>query len=269
MSSKKDGSAAERLFLEVRFGILRGAYLPGEYFDRKEVCEAFGVETRVASSAFSTLAAEGYVEYSRRGVFSVKCWTKEDVDDIFDLRASIEGLAAYRAAERATDAEIQNLRQLIVDSSAMSFEDPEDIERVTMEGIEFHVEILKMSKIPSIGEMARNVVPNAIHRRIVWAQHVRDAKESGRMHRKIADDISARAGVRARGRMREDVYASRDKVLEAVNSLAEQARPGHKATIVRYASAVPVGGRSMGIGRREMGVDGIVTPIGVSIRPVG
>lgn len=266
MSSKTDGSAAERLFLEVRFGILRGDYLPGQFFERKEVCEAFDVTPRLAGSAFSTLASEGYVEY-RRSVFSVKCWAKEEVDDIFDLRASIEGLAAFRAAERATEAEIENLKQMIVDSSDMSFEDPEDIERVTMEGIQFHVEILKMSKIPSIGEMARNVVPNAIHRRIVWAQHVRDARESARMHRKIADDIAARAGVRARGRMREDVYASREKVLEAVRELADRARPGHKASIVRYASAVPVGGRSMGIGRREMGVDGIVTPIGVSLKP--
>lgn len=263
MSASTDGTSAERLFLEIRFGILRGDYLPGETFDRNEVSEAFGVSQRVVSNAMATLLAEGYVEFHRRAGYRVKCWSRDEVDDMYDLRASFEGLAAARAAKRATDAEIECLLAMVEDTSGMSFVLPEDIENVTLQGIAFHVEVLKMSKIPSIGEMARNVVPNALHRRIVWSQHIQDAHETTRMHGKIASDIAARSEVRARNRMREDIYAGREIVLEAVEELARRARPGEKANLVRYGDPVVVKGRKFDIGGREMGSDGLVTPIGV------
>jgi DNA-binding GntR family transcriptional regulator len=84
---------------------------------------------------------------------------------------------------------------------------------VVIENLRFHVEVMRMSRIPQMPDMARMVLPNALHRRIVWSQRADDAEQSFRMHQKIASAIAERSGSMARLLMREDIYSSREAVL--------------------------------------------------------
>jgi hypothetical protein len=119
-----------------------------------------------------------------------------------------------------------------------------------------------MSRIPQIPDMARMVLPNALHRRIVWSQRADDAEQSFRMHQKIAAAIGDRSASMARLLMREDIYSSRESVLAAIESLA-----GHEAadvaTIVRFGPTFELDGRTYGQGTREAGADGRIIPFGV------
>lgn len=61
MVTSAGSTSGEELFLELRLGVLKGDYLPGQVFDRSEVCDLFGCTPRVVGTAFTTLVSEGYL----------------------------------------------------------------------------------------------------------------------------------------------------------------------------------------------------------------
>ena len=250
------------MFLEIRFGVLSARYLPGQTISKTEVGEVYQCRASGVAEVLGALVHEGYLTRQGRSEFAVRIWGREEVEDLFELRANFEGWAAFRAAERASDAEISLLVALAAEAREARPDDPESLERVVIENLRFRIEVLRMSRIPQIPDMARMVLPNALHRRIAWSQRADDAEESFRMHQKIASAIGDRSASMARLLMREDIYSSRESVLAAIEALA-----GHEAadvaTIVRFAPTFELDGRIYGQGTREAGADGRVIPFGL------
>ena len=258
----KAQSLSELMFLEIRFGVLSARYLPGQVIAKADVAEVYASRPVAVAEVLGALAHEGYLTRQGRSEFVVRTWRREEVEDLFDMRANFEGQAAYRAAERATAAEISLLCAMASEAREPSPGDPDALERVVLENLRFHIEVMRMSRIPQIPDMARMVLPNALHRRIAWSQRADDAEESFRMHQKIATAIGDRSASMARLLMREDIYSSRESVLSAIDALS-----GHEAadvaTIVRFAPTFELDGRIYGKGTREAGADGRVIPFGV------
>ena len=122
--------------------------------------------------------------------------------------------------------------------------------------------MVRLARSAPLAELVRSVIPNALYRRIVWAQHAEDARQSYRMQCKIAQAIADRSAVLARLSMREDIFASREVVLAAIEELA--ARPRDEVVKVeRLSGTIEHEGRQFGQGTREAGVDGRLVPFGV------
>ena len=252
---------AETMFLELRFGVLSGRYLPGQVLDRASLYAAYDCSPVAAADVLKVLVAEGYLVHDKRQ-YAVREWTRGEIEDLYDLRSSLEGLAAERAAERASDGEVAALTAMVADTSGMSFTDPAQIEEVTLQTIRFHAEVVRLARSAPLAELVRSVIPNALYRRIVWAQHAEDARQSYRMQCKIAQAIADRSAVLARLSMREDIFAAREVVLAAIEELA--ARPRDEVVKVeRLSGTIEHDGRQFGQGTREAGVDGRLVPFGV------
>ncbi len=255
------GTLAEKMFLELRFGVLSGRYLPGQVLDRASLYAAYGCSPAAAADVLRALVAEGYLVHEKRQ-YAVREWTRPEIEDLYDLRSSLEGLAAERAAERASDEEVAALQLMVSDTSAMSFTDPADIERVAQQTIRFRAEVVRLARSATLARLMGSVIPNALYRRIVWAQHAEDAQQSYRMQCKIARAIADRSAALARLSMREDIFASREAVLAAIADLAQRPR-AEVAIIERLSGTVEHDGRRFGQGMREAGVDGRLVPFGV------
>lgn len=235
--------------------MLAAHYLPGQIISKDQVCEVYKCRPVMAADALGALVAEGYLSRHGRGEFTVRTWARAEIIDLYDMRASLEAIAAARAAERASDAQISYLQGLVSDVRDLSPSDPDDFERVTLSNLAFHTEIRTMAAMPRLAEMICLVLPNALHRRIVWAQRGEDAKHSARTHRKIAAAIAERSSSMARLLMREDVYSSREAVLAAIDSLVAHDAPP-VADIRRMDQTIVIDGRSFGLGTREPAADG-------------
>lgn len=252
------------MFLEIRFGVLSARYLPGQLLPKDQLTEVYDCRPATMAEVLNALTFEGYLTRHGRE-FLVRTWQREEIEDLFEMRANFEGWAAYRAAQRASAAEISLLATLAAEAREAAPDDPDDLERVVHENLRFHVEVMRMSRIPQIPDMARMVLPNALHRRIAWSQRAEDAEQSCRMHQKIAAAIGERSSSMARLVMREDIYLSREAVLASINALAATEGP-EIANIVRFAPTFEQDGRVYGQGTREIGADGRMIPFGV---PVG
>ena len=92
--------ATDFAYERIRAGILNGEFPPAGRLKEKELVRICGVSRTPVREALGRLAAEDYVIVTRNQGAQVKTWSDEDMADLIDLRALLEGHAAARAAQR-------------------------------------------------------------------------------------------------------------------------------------------------------------------------
>jgi DNA-binding GntR family transcriptional regulator len=104
--------AVDKAYQAVRDGIIAGRYRPSSRITEQEVVVVAGVSRTPVREALRRLHAEGLVDFTPNQGAMVTAWSADDADEIFDLRAMLESYGAARAAERATPAQVLELRRL-------------------------------------------------------------------------------------------------------------------------------------------------------------
>ncbi len=109
-----DATATDRL----RADILSGTLPPGERLVEVQLAERYGVGRSSIRHALVELDSEGLVNREANRGASVRRLSVAEAIEITEARSALEGLTARFAAERATDAERAELRQIIADMEA-------------------------------------------------------------------------------------------------------------------------------------------------------
>jgi len=103
-------SLAEEIEHILRERILKGEYGIGERIKENQIAEELKVSRTPIREAFKQLEKEGLIEsIPNRGSFALGL-TKQDVKDIYAVRAAVEVLAVEWAIPRISDEEILRLR---------------------------------------------------------------------------------------------------------------------------------------------------------------
>jgi DNA-binding GntR family transcriptional regulator len=94
----------------VRQGILDFRLRPGQRLIERELMEQLGVSRVTVREVIARLASEGLVtNIPQRGAI-VTVLTAEEAADIYEMRVALESLATHRFVERATPAQVAELR---------------------------------------------------------------------------------------------------------------------------------------------------------------
>jgi DNA-binding GntR family transcriptional regulator len=98
----------------LRDAIRKGILKPGERLMEIQLAEELGVSRTPVREAIRKLELEGYViMMPRRGTY-VANLSIRDVNEVFEIRTSLDSLASGLAAERITDEELESLQRLLV-----------------------------------------------------------------------------------------------------------------------------------------------------------
>jgi GntR family transcriptional regulator of vanillate catabolism len=93
-------SQNDRALLSLRELLLDGEFDPGERLAELQLVERLGVSRTPVRLALASLEHEGLVEALPNGGYSVREFTRRDIDDAIELRGVLEGTAVRLAAER-------------------------------------------------------------------------------------------------------------------------------------------------------------------------
>lgn len=102
---------ADEIADTLRQALLRGVYPGGTKLGLEELASQLGVSVMPVREALILLSNEGLVQAEPRRGFRAQPLTSEDQRDVFELHAHLTGILAGRAAEVATPADIEFLRQ--------------------------------------------------------------------------------------------------------------------------------------------------------------
>jgi len=112
-SSGYFNSLTDRIFKQIENDILFGKYQPGDSLIETKLSRELNVSRTPIREALRQLEREGLVQsIPNKGVF-VKGISVQDIEDIYTIRMIIEGLAARWAAEKITDEEINELKEVV------------------------------------------------------------------------------------------------------------------------------------------------------------
>ena len=84
----------------IREAIIDGRLVPGERLKEEELARELGLSRTPIREALAVLQAEGLVDTAPNRGATVRAHDAEDLDDLYRLRALLEGYAAGRAAMR-------------------------------------------------------------------------------------------------------------------------------------------------------------------------
>ena len=104
--------ATEHAYAAVRHGILHGSYKSGARLTEEDLARSTGVSRTPIREALRRLEAEGLVQLEANHGAIVAPFELEDAEEIFELRAVLEPIAAERAAVRADGVTIAELKAL-------------------------------------------------------------------------------------------------------------------------------------------------------------
>src|ERR671921_2250844 len=106
--------ASDRAYAALREDIVEWRLLPGTVLAEVEQSERLGVSRTPLREALSRLTAEGLTTAGGRGVV-VTDISLDDIDELFELRETLECKAAALAAERGDAALFEQLRKELIE----------------------------------------------------------------------------------------------------------------------------------------------------------
>jgi DNA-binding GntR family transcriptional regulator len=106
-------SLSDDVVARLRTAIVRGTITPGQRLSETALAELFGVSRGPIREAFAQLEREGLVTLERHRGARVTSLSTADIDEIYELRVSLERLAVERACRHATTADFAAMAAVV------------------------------------------------------------------------------------------------------------------------------------------------------------
>ena len=113
MVSNLPRTVKSTLVEELRDGIIRGEYVPGQYMRLEDIAARFDISTTPVREALRELEAEGLVTiFPHRGAVVTQL-SADELLDIYEVRATLEEMATRLAVPKMSEATFTQLESCI------------------------------------------------------------------------------------------------------------------------------------------------------------
>lgn len=108
-----DSSRGERAYARLKKDIATGVMPPGSRVRETEIAERLGISRTPVREALRRLEGDGLIVHAPHQGAVVAQLDHQSVIELYDMREMLEGTAARYAARHASEAEIQDLGELV------------------------------------------------------------------------------------------------------------------------------------------------------------
>lgn len=201
--------ASERAYEIIRNRLVSGEYSPGARLSETELSEVCGVSRTPVREALRRLALEYFVRIEpNRGAFVID-WSREDIVDMFEMRSMMEGLAARKAAERATSDQIAIMSGIVEAIDVAAHAAGEGMMAAFLSlNREFHDVVFEASGSPRLTEIISRFVEQAVVVRTAAQFTSEDILRSNTHHKELLRAIRSKNGTLAETVMRVHILAA-------------------------------------------------------------
>lgn len=207
-------SAADRAYAAIRGGILDGTFELGARLPEEDLAARAGVSRTPVREALRRLAAEGFVTFVPNRGAQVASWTEGDLQEIFELRAMLEGRAAALAAMRVTAGQLDAMADLAGRMEAAAQQGTAGaLDRVAELNTTFHRTILIAAASPRLSAMLGAVIVVPLVHRTFHRYTPAALRRSMNHHRELLAAFAAGDPDWARTVMQAHVLAARAELL--------------------------------------------------------
>lgn len=219
-----------RLYEQVREAILSLEITPGERLSERGLEARFGASRTPAHAALMRLEADGLVQREGRG-WMVSPIDIGEIEAVAEFRETIEVAAVRLAAERATDADLAGLDELL--QAARPVRTEEDGVR---SGGDFHVELVALAGNAFMVEAVRGCLVRLARTRWLEVRTPQAREAAWAQHHAIVAALRARDADRAAELIRTHIRSTNARLVERLTAQVQPLRL-RGLTVVRDADA--------------------------------
>lgn len=179
------------MFNTLREKILKGVYKPGERLMEIHLADQLGVSRTPIREAIRMLELEGLVKMVPRKGAQVAKISKEDLQDVLEVRKALDTLSVKLACERITEDEIK-----LLNNAEREFEKAlasKDVREIAEADVAFHDVIHSATKNGRLKSMISNLAERIYRYRFEYIKQQSDGGKTLMLeHREIMRCIESR-----------------------------------------------------------------------------
>lgn len=210
-------SPGDETYAAIRRAILEGSLRPGERIVEQQLAESLNVSRTPVREALLKLERENLVARMGRGM-AVRTYSGDEVRDIYDLRAQIEGFAARVACDRISEAEITALErvedELEVELDRSAADDADSIRSLANLNQRFHAVVVRAVRSAPLERCFAQVLQlPLLYKAYLWYDEP-SRRSSASDHRRLVELLRAHDGQEAEMVWRHHIERGRDMLVE-------------------------------------------------------
>lgn len=212
--SKISTAKGREAYAVLRDGIHDGVHPPGARLKEVELATRLGMSRTPIREAFRQLERDGVVTIVPNRGAVVRELSAEEIDDVYALRAVLEGFCASRAATRMGAQAISHLEEVNDELERRTIGGDESSDALIRLNSAFHQAIVAGSANSRVNEVLAKAaeVPFNLKRAFWESTPAREAAVV--YHREIVEAIRSRDSMRAEAVMRSHIYSVKDYMTE-------------------------------------------------------
>jgi len=180
----------QKVYRVLKNAIIRGDLAPNSKLSLQEIAKSLKISTTPVREAINKLESEGFVKIIPNRGIKIEKINIDDIQEILQIRAFLDGLIAKLATKKISDKEIDKLMEIINEMEHCAKED--DRLAYNELDIQFHNFILNISGNGRLKEIYNNLISHAQRFRIRTLKIPDRMSKSFQEHRDIAFAIKER-----------------------------------------------------------------------------
>lgn len=208
--SEDNYSLSGRVYKSIRNNILEGFYQPGDELKEKNIGEELGVSRTPVREALRQLELEGLVSIVPNKGAVVVGVSLEDIQDIYEIRALLEGLCARWAANNISDEQITEMDENLLLSEF--HESRGNYEQLVTLDSQFHEIMYDASGSRELKRVLKDYHEYVLRVRKNSLGAANRAKNSTVEHKKIAEAIKAHDAALAEECARKHIKSTKENM---------------------------------------------------------
>ncbi|MBI2874989.1 MAG: GntR family transcriptional regulator, partial [Firmicutes bacterium] len=204
---------SRQVFDNLRKSILEGKLAPGVRLVERRLAEEMGTSRTPVREALGQLELEGLVYQSPRRGMVVAGLSREEIEEIFKIRAVLEGLAARLSAGILSPAGAARLLRLAAQVEEAASSGRRD--KLHSTHLRLHEELARSAGSPRLFQMIHTLREYVGKFTEVSYEHPGRLAEALREHREIIEAIRDGCGPEAEEAMKRHIVQSEKAFLEA------------------------------------------------------
>lgn len=218
-------SARDFAYFELKRKILEGELAPGQPIVEEELSSDLGISRTPLRGGLQQLEFESLVERKSNGRLIIPSISIKEVEEIFTVRASLEGIAIEQATENATDEDIRILSNIIF-MIKKTYSDA-ILEEILHYGSQFHNYIYNLSGNQTVSKILSQLNDHIYrYRKLVPRQNVESALEAKEEHEYILECIERRDKKAAKVAMQTHIFNSMQSAKNAIILMEQKEKEG-------------------------------------------
>jgi len=185
----KQKSLAEHIVEELEKKIVDGALQPGQRIIEEALCKTLGVSRSPVREAFQILETRGFVVREPRKGISVARSTQREAEDIYRIRASLDGLATSLAVEKQTPEFLKKLKKM--HEQMIRAAEKENVAAYQQLNEKFHGLLINACENPRLIQLIQNFDKQTIRYRMAVSSGPGWMRNSTKIHAAIIVSFEA------------------------------------------------------------------------------